>query len=116
MLVHLETFRELQILMNWVFVLISAGAAAYVLGFHCLVTSIMASAVSEDVLHRRPHFNLYKVLRYNTIIISGENEDLQRLDNPSTETCLKDLQKLDNLPKETHLKDCRTGAQIQVIT
>lgn len=52
----------------------------------------------------------------NTIIISGENEDLQRLDNPSTETCLKDLQKLDNLPKETHLKGCRTGAQIQVIT
>ena len=49
-------------------------------------------------------------------MISGENEDLHKLDNQSIETCLKDLQKLDNLPKETYLKGCRTGAQIQVIT
>lgn len=101
MLVHLETFWELRILMNWVFVLISAGAAACVLGFHCLKLppswhQLCLKTCCIDAL-----ILIFTRFLDNTIIISGENEDLQKLDNPSI---------------ETYLKDCRTLAQIQVIT
>lgn len=101
MLVHLETFWELRILMSWVFVLISAGVAAYGLGFHCLKLppswrQLCLKTCCIDTL-----ILIFTWFLDNTIIISGKNEDLQ---------------KLDNLPKETYLKDYRTGAQIQVIT